>query len=142
VSTCSSPSHLLGPDSPCPFLLGTSLSQFTFRAKVPDTILTTTMIVSILFLLALAAGGDAYALARRVEQKFEDRAAFQGGWALSYPNNCPANYSTICSSSSGVNQQCCPQGTTCFDGDLSYCCPSCKCLLRLYGSPNQCQYEC
>jgi hypothetical protein len=138
-------SHLLGPDSPWHFLLGISLSRFYLfpipRAKVSYTILTTTMIVSLLFLLALVAGGDAYVLARRVEQSIENRQAYHGGYGLVNPASCPANYSMSCTSKSDLNQLCCPQGNTCFGSYIGYCCPTCKSLLRLYGSAHQCQFE-
>lgn len=92
--------------------------------------------------MTLIASGDAYVLARRVEQRIEDRATYHGGYGLSNPVSCPANYSTVCGSKADVNQLCCPQGDTCHGSTLGYCCPTCEYLMCLHRSPSQYGFEC
>jgi hypothetical protein len=101
------------------------------------------MIISTTLLpLSLALGGDAYALARRVEQSLENRGPYQGGWMLSNPGACPQNYSNDCTNDkSAVNKICCPSGNTCFGSSLGYCCPTSTHTLILCDSIHRCQFS-
>jgi hypothetical protein len=64
-----------------------------------------------------------------------DRATSLAGWPLAAVP-CPPDAPVICSTgiSSQINQQCCPNGTTCFSWPSIYpvCCSSCKCLLASF----------
>jgi hypothetical protein len=92
-------------------------------------------ILFFLFFAALVSFTGAYGIARRVEQSLVDRATSLGGWPLAAVP-CPADAPVICSTgiSSQINQQCCPNGTTCFSWPSIYpvCCSSCKCLLQTF----------
>jgi hypothetical protein len=107
-----------------------------YCVKVSQTALMITMIISTtLLLLVLAGGGNAYVLARRVEQSLENRGSYQGGWMLNSPESCPQNYSTDCSADkNAANRVCCPSGNTCFGSYIGYCCPTCTYLLLLCDS--------
>ncbi|KAG4437938.1 hypothetical protein IFR05_006562 [Cadophora sp. M221] len=69
---------------------------------------------------------QAYNLAPLARQSLQNRATYQGGWALGVPGaDCPAIAPVACSTLSGnVNPTCCPEGQLCDGSIYPYCCPT------------------
>ncbi|KAH7403868.1 hypothetical protein BKA64DRAFT_462022 [Cadophora sp. MPI-SDFR-AT-0126] len=74
----------------------------------------------------LSFWAQAYNLAPLAPQALQNRAAYQGGWALGIPGaDCPAIAPVACPTRSGtVNPTCCPEGQLCDGTIYPYCCPT------------------
>ncbi|PVH77551.1 hypothetical protein DL98DRAFT_591149 [Cadophora sp. DSE1049] len=87
----------------------------------PSQLLRTVALLPFLSVLA-----QAYNLAPLAPQALQNRATYQGGWALGIPGaDCPAIAPVACPTRSGsVNPTCCPEGQLCDGTIYPYCCPT------------------
>lgn len=120
------PSLLFCSHSPSPvaFFESTTFKSSTLSrrsAMAPSQLFRIVAFLSILPLLA-----QAYNLAPLAPQALQNRAAYQGGWALGLPGaDCPAIAPVACSTrSETVNPTCCPEGQLCAGTIYPYCCPT------------------